>query len=82
MLKMLAIADQKHLNHDNETELIDIIASEMQRQGLNPTNEDNFDSYLNSTPLYLYPGEGIGRVCTKTNYIKFCAAIENNIAEE
>ncbi len=48
MLKMLAIADQKHLNHDNETELIDIIASEMQRQGLDPTNEDNFDSYLNS----------------------------------
>lgn len=48
MLKMLAIADQKHLNHDHETELIDIIASEMQRQGLDPTNEDNFDSYLNS----------------------------------
>jgi hypothetical protein len=47
-LKMMAIADQKHLNHDNETELIEIIASEMQGQGLDPTNEENLDSYLNS----------------------------------
>ena len=47
-LKMMAIADQKHLNHDNETELIDIIASEMREQGLDPTNEENLDSYLNS----------------------------------
>jgi hypothetical protein len=30
---MMAIADQKHLNYDNEIELIEIIASEMQEQG-------------------------------------------------
>ncbi len=29
----MAIADQKHLNYDNEIELIEIIASEMQEQG-------------------------------------------------
>lgn len=47
-LKMMAIADQKHLNYDNEIELIEIIASEMQEQGLDPTNGENLDSYLNS----------------------------------
>lgn len=45
---MMAIVDQKHLNYDNEIELIEIIASEMQEQGLDPTNEENLDSYLNS----------------------------------
>jgi hypothetical protein len=29
---MMAIADQKHLNYDNEIELIEIIASEMKEQ--------------------------------------------------
>jgi hypothetical protein len=47
-LKMMAIADKKHLNHNNETDLIEIIASEMQGQELDPTNEENLDSYLNS----------------------------------
>jgi hypothetical protein len=47
-LKMMAIADQKQLNYDNEIELIEIIASEMQEQGLDPMNEENLDSYLNS----------------------------------
>lgn len=47
-LKMMSFANQKHLNHDNETELIEIIASEMQGLGLDPTNEENLDSYLNS----------------------------------
>jgi hypothetical protein len=47
-LKMMAIADQKHLNHNNETELVEIIVSEMQKLGLNPTNDENIDSYLNS----------------------------------
>ena len=27
---------------------IELIASEMRKQGLDPTNEENFDSYLNS----------------------------------
>ncbi|MFZ0897302.1 MAG: hypothetical protein WAZ77_22590 [Candidatus Nitrosopolaris sp.] len=48
VLKMMAIAEQKHLNYDNEIGLIEIIASEMQEQGLDPTNEENLDSYLNS----------------------------------
>jgi hypothetical protein len=48
MLKMIAVAEQRHLNHDNLEELIELIASEMRKQGLDPTNEDNFDCYLNS----------------------------------
>ena len=48
MLKMITIAQQRHLNHNNPDELIELFASEMQKQGLDPTNEDNFDSYLNS----------------------------------
>ncbi|MDQ6864233.1 MAG: hypothetical protein M3044_10450 [Thermoproteota archaeon] len=48
ILKMIAVAEQSHLNHNNLDELIELIASEMRKQGLDPTNEDNFDSYLNS----------------------------------
>ncbi|HET7146975.1 MAG TPA: hypothetical protein VFI73_00605 [Candidatus Nitrosopolaris sp.] len=45
-LKMMAIADQKHQNYENEIELIEIIASEMKKQGLDLT--ENLESYLNS----------------------------------
>ena len=48
MLKMITIAEQRHLNYNNPYELIELIASEMRKQGFDPTNEDNFDSYLNS----------------------------------
>jgi hypothetical protein len=48
MLKMLTIAQQRRLNHNNPDELIELIASEMRKQGLDPTNEDNVDSCLNS----------------------------------
>ena len=48
MLNMIAVAEQRHLSHNNPDELIEIIASEMRKQGLDPTNEENFDSYLNS----------------------------------
>jgi hypothetical protein len=48
MLKMIAVAEERHLNHNNSDELIALIASEMQKQGLDPTNEDSFDGYLNS----------------------------------
>ena len=48
MLKMIAVAEQRALSHNNPDELIELIASEMRKQGLDPTNEDNFDSYLNS----------------------------------
>jgi hypothetical protein len=48
MLKMIAVAEQRHLSHNNPDELIELIASEMRKQGLDPTNEENFDAYLNS----------------------------------
>jgi len=48
LLKMIAVAEQRHLNHNNPDELIELIALEMRKQGLDPTNEENFDSYLNS----------------------------------
>ena len=48
MLKMMAIADGRHIRYDNETELVHFIASEMQMQGLDVNNEENLDSYLNT----------------------------------
>ena len=47
-LKMITVAEQRHLNHNNPDELIEIIASEMRKEGLDLTNEENLDSYLNS----------------------------------
>jgi hypothetical protein len=38
MLKMIAVAEQRRLNHNNPDELIELFASEMQKQGLDPTN--------------------------------------------
>jgi len=48
MLKMMAIADDRHFTYDNEIELVHFIASEMQKEGLDPNNEENLDSYLNT----------------------------------
>jgi hypothetical protein len=48
MLKMMAIADNGHFSYQNENELIDFIASEMQKEGLDLNNEENLDSYLNT----------------------------------
>jgi hypothetical protein len=45
MLKMMAIADSRHFRNDNEIELLQFIASEMQKEGL---DEENLDSYLNT----------------------------------
>ena len=47
-LKMITVAEQRHLIHNNTDELIEIIASEMQQEGLDLNNEENLDSYLNS----------------------------------
>jgi hypothetical protein len=47
-LKMMAIADDRHFSYDNEIELVQFIASEMQKEGLDLNNEDNLDSYLNT----------------------------------
>jgi hypothetical protein len=48
MLKMITIVEQRHLSHNNPDELIELIASEMRKQGLDPTNEDDLDGYINS----------------------------------
>jgi hypothetical protein len=48
MLKMMAIANDRHFSYDNENDLVDFIASEMQKQGLDINNEENLDSYLNT----------------------------------
>ena len=45
MLKMMAIADDRHFSYDNEIELVQFIASEMQKEG---SNEEDLDSYLNT----------------------------------
>jgi hypothetical protein len=37
-LKMMAIADDRHFSYDNEIELVQFIASEMQKEGLDPNN--------------------------------------------
>jgi hypothetical protein len=34
MLKMMAFADDKHFSYQNENDLVDFIASEMQKEGL------------------------------------------------
>ena len=48
MLKMMAIADERHFSYENKDELVDFIASEMQKEGLDLNNEENLDSYLNT----------------------------------
>ena len=45
---MMAIADDRHFIYDNETELLQFIASEMQKEGIDLNNEENLDSYLNT----------------------------------
>ena len=48
MLKMMAIADDRHFSYQNEDDLVDFIASEMRKEGLDLNNEENLDSYLNT----------------------------------
>jgi hypothetical protein len=48
MLKMMAIADDRHFSDQNQNDLVDFIASDMQKQGSDANNEDNLDSYLNT----------------------------------
>jgi hypothetical protein len=48
MLKMMAITDDRHFTYQNENDLVDFIASDMQKEGLDLNNEENLDSYLNS----------------------------------
>jgi hypothetical protein len=37
----MTIADNNHFSYDNDIELIQFIALQMQKEGLNPNNEDN-----------------------------------------
>ena len=48
MLKMMTIADSRHFSYQNEDDLVEFIASDMQKEGLDPNNEENLDSYLNT----------------------------------
>ncbi|MGC2575116.1 MAG: hypothetical protein WA364_26710 [Candidatus Nitrosopolaris sp.] len=48
MLKMMAIADDRHFSYDSEIKLVQFIASEMEKEGLDLNNEENLDSYLNT----------------------------------
>jgi hypothetical protein len=45
---MMTIADDRHFIYQNENDLVDFIASEMQKEGLDLNNEENLDSYLNT----------------------------------
>ena len=48
MLKMMTIVDNSHFSYQNEDDLVDFIASEMRNKGLDPNDEANLDSYLNT----------------------------------
>jgi len=48
MLKMMQIAGNSHFSYDSDIELIQFIASGMQKEGLDIANEENLDSYLNT----------------------------------
>jgi hypothetical protein len=48
MLKMMAFASYRHFGYDSEIELLQFIASEMEKEGLEVNNEENLDSYLNT----------------------------------
>ena len=47
MLKMMTIADDRHFSYDDEIELVQFIASEIEKEGFDVNNEENLDSYLN-----------------------------------
>ena len=44
----MTLADDRHLPYQNEDDLVDFIASGMQKEGLDLNNEENLDSYLNT----------------------------------
>ena len=54
MLKMIAIADDRYFIYDKEIELVQFIASEMEKEALDINNEENLDSYLNIKFMQLH----------------------------
>ena len=45
---MMTIADSRQFSYQNEDDLVDFIAFEMQKEGLDLNNEEYLDSYLNT----------------------------------
>ncbi|MFY9873444.1 MAG: hypothetical protein WAK17_27370 [Candidatus Nitrosopolaris sp.] len=58
MLKIMAIAGNRHFTYDNENDLVEFIASEMQKEGLDLNNEEDVDSYLSNRTrdYHIYSG--------------------------
>ncbi len=52
--KIMTIADNRYLSYQNENDLVDFIASEMQKGGLDQNNEENLDSYLNTKIVSMF----------------------------
>jgi hypothetical protein len=48
MLTTMRIADNRHFSYQYKDELVDFIASDMRKQGLDITNEENINIYLNT----------------------------------
>jgi len=48
MWKMMELAEKSNFRYDSQDELIEFIASEVEKYGLDPANEQDIDSYLNS----------------------------------
>jgi len=46
MLKMMTIADNRHFSYQNENDLVEFIASEMQQEGFEINNEENLEVYV------------------------------------
>jgi hypothetical protein len=44
----MTIADDRHFTYQNENDLVDFIAYEMQKERLDLNNEGDLDSYLNT----------------------------------
>jgi hypothetical protein len=44
----MTIADDRHFAYQNENDLVDFIAYEMQKERLDLNNEGDLDSYLNT----------------------------------
>ena len=48
MLRTMTFANDRHFSYQNENDLVDFIASEMQKEGFGPNNEESTHSYLNT----------------------------------
>jgi hypothetical protein len=48
---MMTIADNRQFSYDNESDLIDFIASEMLKEGFDIVNEENLNNYLHAKTM-------------------------------